>query len=125
MRQDLLHKHLLEPVSNNHDDAIVIATHIKDRVGWHVVGRVEEFTNMIEVPELDVLQYRVPLAQNVLSLWVLLPEGAKHFDGDDVHGVSISNRYIAATSNCALPRTVYRNQQSALTGQEPAASLTC
>jgi len=55
MRHHLMHKYLLEPVSDDNGQAIVVPTHIKDRIRRHVVGGVEKLTNMVEVPEFSVL----------------------------------------------------------------------
>lgn len=86
-----MHKDLFEPVPNDNHQAIVVATYIKDRIGRHIVGRIEHFFDMVEVLELSMLNRSVPLAQHPLCFRMFLPEITKHFDGDDVHGRIISN----------------------------------
>ena len=55
MRHHLMHKHLLEPVSDDNDQTIVVSTHIKDRIGRHVIDGVEKLTNVVELPKFNVL----------------------------------------------------------------------
>lgn len=85
MCHHLLHKDFVEPVSHDDHQTIVVTAHVKDGVRRHVVGRIEEFPDMIEVREFDVLYHRVPFAQYIFCLRMLLSELAKHLDGNDVH----------------------------------------
>ena len=85
MRHDLLHKDLFESVPDDDHHAIVVAANIEDRIGRHVIGRIEAFPDMVEIPEFRMFNNRVPLTQCIFCLWVFLPELTKHFEGDDMH----------------------------------------
>jgi hypothetical protein len=50
-----MYKDLLKPVPNDNHQAIVVPSHIKNRIGWHIIGRIEKLSNMVKVPEFGVL----------------------------------------------------------------------
>lgn len=51
-----MHKDFLEPISDDHHQAVIVPAYIKDRIGRNVIRRVEKLTNVIEIPEVDMFQ---------------------------------------------------------------------
>jgi hypothetical protein len=91
MSHDFPDEHLSRSVLYDDNDAKIVPCDIEDHKGRHIVGRVVELLDVREIPEVRVLDNRMPLAQSIFRCGMLLPELSKHLEGYDVHGLIISN----------------------------------
>ena len=80
MRQDFLDENFLESVPNDDDHAIMVSGHVKNDVRRYVIRGAEPFTHMVEIPEIDVLDQRVPQPQRGFGLWMFSPEFAQRLE---------------------------------------------
>ena len=91
VRHYAVHINLVEAIPYQNHQPEVVATHIKHRVGKHIVSGAEHLADVMKILKVDVLHGGVPFTQNLFGLRMLLPKLAQRFDGDDVHAQIISN----------------------------------
>jgi len=90
MSHDLSYIHSFRSVMRDNHNTEVIACHIENDKWQHVISRIEDLLDMVEVAKVGVLNNRMPLTQNTFCRKVLLPELTKYLDRDNVHSQIIS-----------------------------------
>jgi hypothetical protein len=79
MGQHPADKNLVVTIAHHCDDSIIIAAHIENRVGVHVISAAKSFTQMIETGEISFFSDAIPFAHGVLGVSVNYPETPQRF----------------------------------------------
>lgn len=85
MGQNPADENLMILVTNYRDHSIIVTSHIKNRVGTHIIGAAKSFAQMVETGEISFCNDTMLFAQRLLGIRMNCPETPQRFQRDSVH----------------------------------------
>ena len=64
MRHNFSYINTFGSVLCDDDNAVIVPCYVKHHIGWYIVDRVEELTNVSKIPKVRLLNNRMPLTQS-------------------------------------------------------------